>query len=108
MDLNEYQDAASVYAFAIKDPMDAIAEATFGLAEEAGEVSGKMKRVFRGDSNLDELSFEIKKELGDCLWYISQLALRLGYDLEQVAAENLAKLQDRKERNALRGTGDKR
>lgn len=50
----------------------------------------------------------IIKELGDCLWYIAALSTELGLSLHDVATENLRKLADRSERDALRGSGDKR
>ncbi|MFA7365358.1 MAG: MazG nucleotide pyrophosphohydrolase domain-containing protein [Patescibacteria group bacterium] len=51
---------------------------------------------------------EIKKELGDVLWYISQLSTELNIDLEDVAKTNLEKLLSRQKRNVLGGSGDNR
>ena len=51
---------------------------------------------------------ELLKELGDVLWYISQLSAELGLSLEEIASLNLEKLNSRKERGALRGSGDNR
>jgi NTP pyrophosphatase (non-canonical NTP hydrolase) len=50
----------------------------------------------------------LKKELGDGLWYIAAAAKELGYTLDEIAAENIAKLRDRKERGVLGGSGDNR
>lgn len=50
----------------------------------------------------------LRYEIGDVLWYVSQLSAELGMTLEQVAQSNLDKLHDRKVRNQLAGSGDKR
>lgn len=50
----------------------------------------------------------MKKELGDNLWYLSELADKLGLSLEEIAQENLDKLASRQERGVLRGEGDER
>lgn len=111
MKLNDYQREAERFAVPPKEDgnqMLGINEAVFGLLEEAGEVAGKFKRVYRGDRTLEEASESIKKELGDVLWYLSQLSLRLGYTLEEVAKDNIAKLEDRLVRGKIKGEGDNR
>jgi NTP pyrophosphatase (non-canonical NTP hydrolase) len=83
---------------------------TLGLAGEAGEVAEKIKKVLRDDNNLvsEEKKEELKKELGDVLWYLAQISTELGLSLEDVAAFNIEKLQSRKQRNVLGGSGDNR
>jgi NTP pyrophosphatase (non-canonical NTP hydrolase) len=83
---------------------------TLGLAGEAGEVAEKIKKVLRDDNNLvsAEKKEELKKELGDVLWYLAQISTELGLSLEEVAAFNIEKLQSRKQRNVLGGSGDNR
>ena len=51
---------------------------------------------------------EIRKELGDVLWYISQIANELKIPLDEVAEFNIEKLKDRMERGKLHGSGDNR
>lgn len=48
------------------------------------------------------------QELGDVLWYISNLAYELGLDLNETAEENLKKLFSRKKRGKIKGEGDNR
>ncbi len=83
---------------------------TLGLAGEAGEVAEKIKKVIRDKGGIvDEITKqEIKKELGDVLWYVSQIASELGLSLEDVASENIKKLFSRLERGKINGSGDNR
>jgi len=48
------------------------------------------------------------KELGDVLWYVSQLASELGLELDEIASANLDKLLSRQRRGVLSGSGDDR
>lgn len=81
-----------------------------GLASEAGEVASKFKKVIRDkDGKIDEKAKrDIEKELGDVLWYVSQLSRELDITLERVAKTNLEKLMSREEREKLSGDGDDR
>ena len=81
-----------------------------GLCGEAGEVAEKVKKTLRDDGGVlsDERREALSRELGDVLWYLSQLATEAGLDLEEIAAENLDKLLSRQERGVLRGSGDER
>lgn len=83
---------------------------TLGLAGEAGEVAEKIKKVIRdkGGKIDDETRELIKKELGDVLWYVSQLATEIGLSLDDVANHNIEKLYSRLERGKINGEGDKR
>ena len=81
-----------------------------GLAGEAGEVLEKCKKIIRDDSGYatQEKRTEIEKELGDVLWYVAQLCSEFKLDMGECAEKNLAKLQSRKERGVLTGSGDNR
>jgi NTP pyrophosphatase (non-canonical NTP hydrolase) len=81
-----------------------------GLGDEAGEVLGKIKKIFRDKNGVvDEATKkEIKKELGDVLWYLSQLSTELDLSLDDIAQANIEKLQSRLERGTLHGNGDNR
>jgi NTP pyrophosphatase (non-canonical NTP hydrolase) len=81
-----------------------------GLCGEAGEVAEKVKKTLRDDGGVlsDERREALSRELGDVLWYLSQLATEAGLDLEEIAAANLDKLFSRQERGMLRGSGDDR
>lgn len=81
-----------------------------GIASEAGEVAGKIKKVIRDKGGvIDQESREaIKGEIGDVLWYISQLATELEESLDDIAQENIKKLFSRLERGKISGDGDNR
>lgn len=77
---------------------------------EVGEIQGKIKKIMRDDNGVitDKKREEIKKEVGDALWYIAALATELGLSLNDIAQSNLDKLFDRKERGVIKGSGDNR
>ncbi len=79
-----------------------------GLLGEAGEVAEKAKRTMRDGKTTEELKSDIKKELGDVLWYIAQVATELDLSLEDIADNNLKKLFSRMERDKISGEGDNR
>lgn len=83
---------------------------TLGLSGEAGEVSEKIKKVIRDKGGVitEDDRKEISKELGDVLWYISQIASELNLDLDLVAKQNMDKLLSRLERGTIQGNGDNR
>ncbi|MBR3467944.1 MAG: hypothetical protein IKH15_12095 [Bacteroidales bacterium] len=51
---------------------------------------------------------ELRKEAGDILWQLSGLCTVMGWNLEEVAQQNLEKLASRKARNKIDGDGDNR
>lgn len=83
---------------------------TLGLTNEAGELAGKVKKIFRDRQGVisEEDREALKYELGDVLWYLTQIATELDLSLEEIAAANLEKLFSRLERDQIRGEGDYR
>jgi NTP pyrophosphatase (non-canonical NTP hydrolase) len=109
MDFNDYQQKSRKTA-AYPAIGHAVIYPTLGLVNEAGEVAGKVKKVFRDkDGQIDNETREaLKSELGDVLWYIAQVCTELGLSLDEVAQANIAKLYDRLERGKIKGDGDNR
>jgi NTP pyrophosphatase (non-canonical NTP hydrolase) len=107
---SEYQEQARKLDLYPIDGFGLLAHA-LGLANEAGEVLGKLKKIIR-DENSQFHTYnsreDIKKELGDTLWYLSNLAYDFGLSLDEVATDNIKKLIDRKNRGVLKGSGDNR
>lgn len=89
---------------------DPIVYPTLGLVNEAGEFAGKIKKIFRdkGGTISDDDREALKGELGDVLWYLTQICTNLGLSLEDVAEANLDKLFSRLERGKIQGEGDHR
>ena len=99
----EYQEEASKTA--IYPEQYKIVYPALGLAGEAGEVAEKVKKHIRdGVLNVEDL----KKELGDVLWYLAAIASDLGLNLDDVAESNLQKLRSRQARGVIGGNGDNR
>ena len=83
---------------------------TLGLVGEAGEVAEKVKKVIRDKNGIfdEESKRGIKKELGDVLWYLSNLCNEFDFSFEEVAIQNLEKLKLRASNGKISGSGDDR
>lgn len=109
MDFDEYQKKSRKTAL-YPDAGNNFVYPTLGLSGEAGEVAEKIKKVIRDkNGKIDQETKDmIKKELGDVLWYVAQLATELGLTLDEVAEHNIEKLYSRLERGKIGGSGDNR
>lgn len=109
MDFNEYQEATKKTAI-YPTLGGRIVFPTLGMLGEAGEVAEKVKKIFRDDEGVisEEKKEEIKKELGDVLWYLTQIASDLNLTLEEVAEKNIEKTHSRHDRGVSHGSGDNR
>lgn len=108
--LNEYQEQTATSAvYPGKGSILGLLYTGLGLGE-AGEIQGKIKKIVRDDNFImtPEKRVQIIKELGDLMWYISQTATELDTTLEEVAKINIDKLQGRRERGTIQGSGDDR
>lgn len=108
MTFNEYQEKAlrtKTYGVG-----DSIIYPTLGLASEAGEVAGKVKKVLRDNGGVFTLAAKeaIAYEISDCTWYLAAIASDLGYTLDRIAEMNITKLEDRRARGVIHGSGDTR
>ena len=83
---------------------------TLGLVGEAGEVAEKVKKVIRDKKGIfdDESKNGLKKELGDVLWYVSNLCNEFNFSLDDIALQNLEKLKLRAAKGKISGSGDDR
>jgi len=106
MDASEYQKATMDTA--IYPPEKALEYLALGLVSEAGEVAGIIKKIIRGDDNIDFGTYDAMKELGDVLWYVAQLCDLFNLDMGVVMRGNIEKLEDRKLRGVIKGSGDDR
>lgn len=83
---------------------------TLGMCGETGEVAEKVKKIIRDSDGIltYERKEELKKEVGDVLWYIAMLCTELRLNLGEVAETNIVKLHSRLERGVIKGNGDNR
>ncbi len=82
----------------------------FGLGSEAGECQGIIKKAVRDyDGNLTKkLRDKMIKELGDCFWYLTMTCWELKILPSEVLKINIDKLDNRKNRGVIGGSGDNR
>ena len=124
MNASEYQGKAHDFASYGDNPM----YPALGLAEEAGEVCGKVAKFIRKnmgfqpatvshndypsimdwDTKNEQFRKDLAKELGDVMWMVAELCTVYGLDLRDVMEGNIEKLADRKERGVIVGEGDDR
>ena len=93
MNLDDYQRSALRTTNPALTAQERLLDAAAGLAEEAGEVLGLVrKRAFQQREIAAE---QIIEELGDLLWCLAVTADSLGVSLDSVAQANLQKLARR-------------
>ena len=102
--MDNYQKQAMEFRTSTADE----AYALLNLAAEAGEVLGKVAKHLRDGGDEEVLRQNIKKELGDVMWMVAAVAADFDLTLSEVCAHNLEKLNSRKERNVITGSGDNR
>ena len=67
-----------------------------GLTGESGEIADLIKKILYQGKKLDEeTKNELRKELGDLMWYVAFTCSTLDVSIEQVMQENVEKLKDR-------------
>ena len=119
--LNEYQKRAMTTCLKESENFSYM---FLNLVGEVGELASKVaKSIRKGEAYIgeDNMLFykdyfpeiapqeeELMKEAGDALWQLSGLCSVMGWSLEDIAQQNLDKLESRKERNVIEGNGDNR
>lgn len=122
MTLNDYQQQAMTTCL---PESENFAYMMLNLVGEVGEIAGKVSKYIRkgqanfegndlrlyshGDDNAAwDRESDLRKEAGDVLWQLAGLCSVMGWDLEDIARQNLSKLADRKQRNVIASEGDNR
>lgn len=110
MTFDEYQNRAHTTSLNTVIGEDRLLYPLLGVLSEAGEVAGKVKKVYRDNGGVftDATKYTLSHELGDVLWGLSEICTQLGIPLELVAQRNLDKLADRAARGVIGGSGDER
>lgn len=93
LDLDDYQRAAARTVNPALSDKQRLLDAAAGLAEEAGEVLGLVRKHVMQQRALDRST--VVEELGDALWCLAIVADTLGVSLSDVGRANEAKLRDR-------------
>lgn len=119
--LNEYQERAMATCMPTCENLSYM---LLNLVGEVGEFSSKVaKHIRKGEAGIgsgdtpNQFYFTAKanfltdrvalrKEAGDILWQLAGLCKVMGWDLEAVAQENLAKLAERAKNGTIAGDGD--
>ena len=109
MDFDAYQERAWRTAIYPNKGIDYVYP-ILGLTGEAGEVAEKVKKVIRDDGGVftEEKLDELKRELGDVLWYVGAICSTFDILMSDVAEQNLQKLALREAQNLIKGSGDNR
>ena len=66
---------------------------SLGLGGEAGEVLDIIKKHVGHGHDLDKE--KLKRELGDVLWYVAEIASTCGFNFDEIARINIDKLKAR-------------
>ena len=114
MTLEEYQKQAMTTCMTSSENFSYM---FLNLVGEVGEFASKVAKAIRKEENCIEYNDlgvtvtnneELQKEAGDILWQLSGLCTVMGWNLEDIAQQNLDKLASRQQRNVIDGSGDNR
>lgn len=89
-DLNE---TGYMYAAARAVSSIELLHASLGITTESGELTDILKKYILYNKDIDVINF--KEELGDLLWYIALACRHLDVSMEEIFAQNNAKLRAR-------------
>jgi len=96
MDFDEYQDTAALTdQFREKHKESDLMIPLLGLAGETGTLLSEFKKKIRDRESYEGFNDRAEEELGDVLWYVSNIASRLDLSLSTIASKNLQKTGER-------------
>lgn len=96
MEFSEYQHLASeTDQYPNTDQQEAIQIPLLGLVGEVGSLITNFKKRIRDKESYEHFIPQVKEELGDVLWYLSNLSTKLSLSLNEIAENNLDKNNDR-------------
>jgi NTP pyrophosphatase (non-canonical NTP hydrolase) len=90
--LNDYQKLCRLTAKKFKDREKEIMTWGLGIAGEAGDVAGCIKKTF---AHGNDQKAGIRENIGDTLWYAAMICNHFGWDLDEILEENIKKLEAR-------------
>ncbi|WP_420464577.1 MazG nucleotide pyrophosphohydrolase domain-containing protein [Panacagrimonas sp.] len=97
MDFDRYQELSfqTDQQSEKKDGQKGLLIPLLGLAGETGTLLAEFKKKLRDKQTYDGFDDRAEEELGDILWYVSNIASRLKLSMSKIAARNLLKTQER-------------
>ncbi len=95
MDLRAYQDSVRKTDCLGEERPESLMVPLLGLAGEVGQFHSEYKKAIRDGDAVNLYRNRFAEELGDVLWYVANLATKLGFDLDEIAEQNLEKARDR-------------
>jgi NTP pyrophosphatase (non-canonical NTP hydrolase) len=105
MNFNDYQQRASATDQTPKPPSERDTDLNgpprheviplLGLVGEVGGLLAEYKKLLRDGATHRKFRDEVAEELGDILWYVSNVATKFDLRLEEIAGGNLRKVEDR-------------
>lgn len=93
MDIDDYQHQADKFRNKDLNRHETLSMLALGVASESGEICEPIKHHLYHGHSIDGVN--LRKELGDMLWYISIMAREFGWDMSHIAQINLDKLEKR-------------
>lgn len=114
MNADDYQrQAVATAIYPGRNEMLGLTYVTLGLASEAGEVAGKVKKLLRDRPDPSaplstQDTYALIDETSDVLWYVAMVLDELGVPMGHGMQRNLNKLQSRQARGKIGGSGDDR
>ncbi len=105
VNLKEYQELCKTTAKGFGDREKELADYGLGVVGEAGDLAGCIKKTLFHNNDQTQ---GIRENIGDTMWYIAMICNYFDWDLDEVLAENIAKLKKRypqgfTEKDAQRG-----
>ncbi|MHC9532803.1 nucleoside triphosphate pyrophosphohydrolase family protein [Dellaglioa sp. BT-FLS60] len=90
MEFNDYQEAANRTLYGTEQ---VLTNCALGVAAEGGQLVDLIKDYTFKGRELDKV--KLTKEMGDVLWYLSQIAEWADIEFDDVAKDNILKLNKR-------------
>ena len=90
--IQEYQKICKTTAKKFDNPEIEISTWGLGIAGEAGDIAGCIKKTF---AHKNDQRKGIRENIGDTLWYIAMICNFFNWDLQEILQENINKLSKR-------------
>jgi len=92
MDIKEYQKLCKTTAQDFENKEKEIMSWGLGIAGEAGDLAGCIKKTVSHNNDQKE---GIRENIGDTMWYIAMICNFFDWELEDILKDNIKKLKER-------------